>query len=179
MADQTTSSSTTGSGWRLLKSTSPPRRSTRTNGNNQQPHVKTMHLCTRESVRNTTLDNPKKPKTVVLAPGPCRVWLRVTDRMGSRTGPFYLPYAFTASIWNLIILEVPRSFGHEDPSNCRFVSGTLPAILPLRCVRQVSYPLDTTSRANWRFYYLILPVPMLSSDTPPTWPYSSSSLGGR
>jgi len=83
-----------------------------------------MHLCTRESVRNTTLDNPKKPKTVVLAPGPCRVWLRVTDRMGSRTGPFYLPYAFIVSIWNLVIVEVPRSFGHEDPSNCRFVSGT-------------------------------------------------------
>jgi len=77
------------------------------------------------------------------------------------------------------MLEVPRSFGHEHPSSCRFVSGALLAILPLRYVCQVPDPSDTTSRANWRFYHLIVPVHTLASDTPPAWPYSSPFLGGR
>jgi len=47
------------------------------------------------------------------------------DQMGSRIGSFYLPYAFATFIWVLVMLEVPRSFGHEDPLNRRFVSGTL------------------------------------------------------
>ena len=47
------------------------------------------------------------------------------DQMGSRITTFYLPYAFTAFIWILVILEVPRSFGHEDPLNHRLVLGTL------------------------------------------------------
>lgn len=43
----------------------------------------------------------------------------------SRLGPLYFPYAFAISFWILVILEVPRSFGHEHPLNCRLVSGTL------------------------------------------------------
>ena len=45
--------------------------------------------------------------------------------MGSRIGSFYLPYTFTTFIWILVLLEISRSFGHEDPLNCRLVSGTL------------------------------------------------------
>jgi len=53
-------------------------------------------------------------------------WTRPkNDQMGSRIGSFYLPYAFAAFIWVLVMLEVPWSFGHEDPLNLRFVSGTL------------------------------------------------------
>jgi len=57
-------------------------------------------------------------------------WTRQkNDRMGSQIIAFYLSYAFAASAWILVILEVPRSFGHGDPLNCRFVSGTLLAAL--------------------------------------------------
>ena len=47
------------------------------------------------------------------------------DQIGSRIFTFYLSYAFAASIWILVVLEMPRSFGHEDPLNHRFVWGTL------------------------------------------------------
>ena len=47
----------------------------------------------------------------------------------SRLGTFHFPYAFTAFFWILVVLEVPRSFDHEDPLNFRFVSGTLVAAL--------------------------------------------------
>ena len=40
-------------------------------------------------------------------------------------GTFYLPYAFVISLWIIVMFEVPRSFGHEDPLNHRLVSGTL------------------------------------------------------
>ena len=46
-------------------------------------------------------------------------------KMRSRLGSFYFPYAFVISFLILVILEVPRSFGHEHPLNCRLVSGTL------------------------------------------------------
>jgi len=52
-------------------------------------------------------------------------WIRPkNDLMGSRIITFYLSYAFPAFIWVLVVLEVPRSFGHEDPLSLRFVSGT-------------------------------------------------------
>lgn len=51
------------------------------------------------------------------------------QEMWSRLGSFYFPYAFVAFFWALVILEAPRSFGHEDPLNFRFVSGTLVAAL--------------------------------------------------
>ena len=51
------------------------------------------------------------------------------DQMGSRITSVYLPYAFAASCWILVMLEIPRSFGHEDPLNRRFVLGTLLTIL--------------------------------------------------
>ena len=51
------------------------------------------------------------------------------DQMGSRITSFYLPYAFAASNVILVMLEIPRSFSHEDPLNHRFVLGTLLAIL--------------------------------------------------
>ena len=53
-------------------------------------------------------------------------WTRPkSDQMGSRIGSFYLPYVFSAFIWILVMLEVPRSHGHEDPLNRRLVLGTL------------------------------------------------------
>ena len=51
------------------------------------------------------------------------------DQIGSRMTSFYLPYAFAASNLILVMFEIPRSFGHEDPLNRRFVLGTLLAIL--------------------------------------------------
>jgi len=52
-------------------------------------------------------------------------WMRPKkQKMRSRLGTFYFPYAFIISFWILVILEVPRSFDHEDPLNPRFVSGT-------------------------------------------------------
>jgi protein-S-isoprenylcysteine O-methyltransferase Ste14 len=47
------------------------------------------------------------------------------QKMRMRLGTFYFPYAFIISFWALVILEVPRSFGHEHPLNCRLVLGTL------------------------------------------------------
>ena len=47
------------------------------------------------------------------------------DQMGSRTASFYLPYASAACNLILVMLEIPRGFGHEDPLNSRFVFGTL------------------------------------------------------
>lgn len=57
-------------------------------------------------------------------------WARTKkQKIRSRLGSFYFPYAFVTSSWILVILEVPRSFGHEDPLNCRLVSGTLLTVL--------------------------------------------------
>ena len=78
--------------------------------------------------------------------------------MGSRIGSLYLPYAYAALTWALVVLEIPRSFGHEDPLNRRLVSGTL-----------------LTTLAS----LLRLSVPTHTSDAPPTWPYCSQFLGGR
>jgi protein-S-isoprenylcysteine O-methyltransferase Ste14 len=47
------------------------------------------------------------------------------QKLRSRLGAFYFPYAFAASLWILVILEIPRSFGHDDPLNYRLVSGTV------------------------------------------------------
>ena len=47
------------------------------------------------------------------------------QKMRSRLGSFYIPYAFVTSLWILVILEVPQSFNHEDPLNYRLVSSTL------------------------------------------------------
>lgn len=53
-------------------------------------------------------------------------WTKPKKRkLKSELGTFYLPYAFIVSFWIIVILEVPRSFSHEDPLNCRFISGTL------------------------------------------------------
>lgn len=46
-----------------------------------------------------------------------------------RLGSFYFPYAFIVFLWVLVILEVPRSFAHNDPLNFRFISGTSVAAL--------------------------------------------------
>ena len=50
-------------------------------------------------------------------------------KIGSRMGSFYFPYAFIISSWILVVFEVPRSFGHEDPLNRRLVSGTFLTVL--------------------------------------------------
>ena len=47
------------------------------------------------------------------------------QKMRSRLGSFYFPYAFVTSFCILVMLEAPRSFSHEDPLNFRLVSGTL------------------------------------------------------
>ena len=57
-------------------------------------------------------------------------WMRrKKQNIRSQLGSFYFPYAFVAFLWILVILEVPRSFDHENPLNFRFVSGTLVAAL--------------------------------------------------
>ena len=57
-------------------------------------------------------------------------WTRTEkQKLRSRIGSFYFPYAFITSFWILVVLEVPRSFGHEDPLNYRVVWGTLLTIL--------------------------------------------------
>ena len=65
------------------------------------------------------------------------------DQMGSRIGSFYLPYAFATFIWVLVVLEIPRSFGHEDPLNRRLVSGTslttLASLLRLSSFRSLGH----------------------------------------
>lgn len=52
-------------------------------------------------------------------------WTRLKkQKMRSRLGSFYFPYAFVVSFWALVVLEVPRSFDHDsDPLNPRFVLG--------------------------------------------------------
>ena len=61
----------------------------------------------------------------------------------SRLGSFYFPYAFIISFWILVIFEVPRSFGHEDPLNLRLVSGTfftaLASLLRLSSFRSLGH----------------------------------------
>ena len=52
-------------------------------------------------------------------------WTKRKQKLRSQLGPFYFPYAFAIFFWILVILEVPRSFDHENPLNCRFVLGTL------------------------------------------------------
>ena len=47
------------------------------------------------------------------------------EKMRSRLGSFYFPYAFIIIFWILVTLEVSRSFGRKDLLNSRLVSGTL------------------------------------------------------
>lgn len=65
------------------------------------------------------------------------------QRMRSRLGSLYFPYAFVTSFWILVILEVPRSFGHQDPLNYRLVSGTslttLASLLRLSSFRSLGH----------------------------------------
>ena len=74
------------------------------------------------------------------------------QRLWSRFGSFYFPYAFVFFFWTLVVFEVPRSLGHEDPLNIRFVSGTL--VTALGSLRIRSAPLLrslTADRFGMRF----------------------------
>jgi protein-S-isoprenylcysteine O-methyltransferase Ste14 len=71
-------------------------------------------------------------------------WARPKEQKArSRIGSFYFPYAFAASFWVLVILEVPRSFGHEDPLNRRLAFGTflttLASLLRLSSFRSLGH----------------------------------------
>jgi protein-S-isoprenylcysteine O-methyltransferase Ste14 len=73
--------------------------------------------------------NPARPPTVASPDGDTHGIRPKRQKLRSRLGTFYFPYAFIAFFWILTMLEVPRSFNHEDPLNFRFVSGTLVASL--------------------------------------------------
>ena len=71
---------------------------------------------------STSLDNDARKTENASRPDG---WMRLKkQRIRSRLGSFYFPYAFVVFFWTLVALEVPRSFGHDDPLNFRFVSGT-------------------------------------------------------
>ncbi|KAF9787484.1 hypothetical protein BJ322DRAFT_725793 [Thelephora terrestris] len=71
-------------------------------------------------------------------------WTRLKkQKIRSQLGSFYFPYAFVVFIWALVLLEVPRSFGHDDPLNFRLVSGTfitaLASVLRLASFRTLGH----------------------------------------
>jgi protein-S-isoprenylcysteine O-methyltransferase Ste14 len=80
----------------------------------------------------------------------------------SRIGTFYLPYAFTTSLWILLILEIPRSFDHKDSLGYRLVLGAsltaLGSVLRLSSFRSLG--------RNFTYELAILPSHTLATTGP-------------
>ena len=74
----------------------------------------------------------------------------------------YFPYAFTASLWILAILQIPQSFGHEDSLSRRLVLGTsftaLGSVLRLSSFRSLG--------RNFTYELAILPSHTLATTGP-------------
>jgi protein-S-isoprenylcysteine O-methyltransferase Ste14 len=80
----------------------------------------------------------------------------------SRIGTFYFPYAFITSFWILLILEIPRSFGHKDSLGYRLVLGA--SLTALGSVLRLS-SFKSLGR-NFTYELAILPSHTLATTGP-------------
>ena len=80
----------------------------------------------------------------------------------SRIGTFYFPYAFITSFWILLILEIPRGFGHEGSLGYRLVLGA--SLTALGSVLRLS-SFKSLGR-NFTYELAILPSHTLATTGP-------------